>query len=201
MISYPQDPYDRTWRNDGVGNTPFALTTNEVVSIGAAYNQPPSLIMQTAEFGSGANDTFTKAVPVSNHYVLYLYFAEIDNRTTVGSRVFDILINDVPWVTNFDILANRSGVLYESMQLTRLIESAVPSFFFTLLPSANSAQPPLINAAEALQLSEIVALRALDQDGRSNPLTREKSGSSLLSQLSSHFWHQKKSNGFFSYTS
>ncbi|KAG0578742.1 hypothetical protein KC19_4G046800 [Ceratodon purpureus] len=162
--SYPQDPYDRTWRNDGVGNSPSALTTDQVVSIGAAYNRPPSLIMQTAKFGAGANDTFTKAVPISTHYVLYLYFAEIDNTTTVGSRVFDILINDVPWVKNFDILANRSGVLYESMQLTKAIESAVPSFSFTLVPSANTAQPPLINGAEVLHPSDIVALRALEQD-------------------------------------
>lgn len=160
------------------------------MSFGATFHRPPLLIMQTAMYNGGSNDTFSRDNPISNHYVLYLYFAEIENRTMVEFRVFNILVNHVPWVINFDILANRSGVLYENMQLTTLIESPVLSFSFTCLPSANLAQPPVINAAEALNLSEIMALQPLDQDGKLNSLTLQNgSGSSSISSCDSLHVH------------
>lgn len=71
MLKYLYDPYDCNWCNDGLVNTTFAVCRDQIVKNAAAYNQPPSRVMQTAK--PGGNDRFNRLNTLSNSYVLYLY--------------------------------------------------------------------------------------------------------------------------------
>ncbi|XP_057862715.1 putative leucine-rich repeat receptor-like protein kinase At2g19210 [Cryptomeria japonica] len=103
-IRYPDDPFDRLW-SPSVVDFP-SITSENKVSMGVAYEQPPSLVMQTAETSYPSSPT-TMDLPYrrssrSGNLYISMYFAELQadlNATDI--REFDFFLdnkklNDAP---------------------------------------------------------------------------------------------------------
>jgi hypothetical protein len=91
-------------RNFVGGNT--ASTTNAIDTALVSAPIPPQAVFQTERWGASTY-TFGGLAPGSR-YTVQLYFAEF-YWTTAGQRRFNVNINGVRVLTNFDILATAGG--------------------------------------------------------------------------------------------
>ncbi len=93
---------DEDFTGGGTYSTASAINTSNVTNATPA----PQAVYQSNRYGS-----FTYAIPgltAGGAYVVNLHFAE-NYFTTVGSREFDALINNMQVLTNFDIVAAAGG--------------------------------------------------------------------------------------------
>ena len=89
---------------DFAGGT--ASSTTATISTANVSNPAPAAVYQTQRYGN-----FTYTLPgftAGTSYTVRLHFAEI-YWTAAGSRVFDVYINGIEVLTNFDIFAAAGG--------------------------------------------------------------------------------------------
>ncbi|KAM7276819.1 hypothetical protein ACFE04_018685 [Oxalis oulophora] len=114
-IRYPDDPQDRIWKQT---TNPDAQTiSNSSAQVHNASSTVPLSVLRTGFIHSSRLE-FTKINLGSriHNYTVKLYFLELNSTVTKGQRVFDIYINNVKQVENFDILA--SGSNYQELSFT-----------------------------------------------------------------------------------
>jgi uncharacterized protein YkwD len=133
------DAAGNSWSADGSysGGTPWS-TAHTVT------NTATPALYQTCRYGS----SFSYQFPVSNgNYNVTLKFAEI-SRTGAGQRVFNVAINGVAVLTNFDIYAHAGGsfiALDEVFPVT--VTGGAVNIQFTSGPS----DYPMVNAIAVTQ--------------------------------------------------
>ena len=67
----------------------------------------PEAIYQTCWWGPAS---YACPVPPGKTYTVRLHFAELDNKTTAGKRVFNVSINGKPVLTDFDVYRETGAV-------------------------------------------------------------------------------------------
>lgn len=82
-------------------------------------------------------------------YTLRLHFAELDDRTAPGDRVFDIMINGVPVLRDVDILA-ETGAPLRGMVKTFDVQAPWDVMTLTLTRADGSRRDPVINGVELM---------------------------------------------------
>ncbi|KAF6991214.1 hypothetical protein CFC21_008324 [Triticum aestivum] len=152
-ISYPDDPYDRNWLPFSYPEEWSDISTTEKVkdNIGNLILHAPSVVMQTAI--TSRKDSDSKTIQLAwdikpNHVTCYrciaiLYAAELEILASDDVREYDLIINDkrtkVPYRPKYLIAA----ALYNNEP-----HHGFSQYSFTVIATANSTLPPMINAFE-----------------------------------------------------
>ncbi|CAL8991729.1 unnamed protein product [Prunus brigantina] len=142
VIRYPDDKFDRFWV-PFEGHNPINVS-NTNVSVSDLWNLPPLKVFQS-ELTTGQAETMELnwppgSVRESNYYIA-LYFA----LGMLGSRVFNISINGVPYYKNLDVTPEGLVVYARKWPLSGVTR-------ITLTPSAGSSGGALINAGEVFDV-------------------------------------------------
>ena len=134
------DVSGNTWKGDYDfigGNT---SATNATVS-----GTTSSPLYQTSRWG-----TFSYQFPVSNgSYTVILKFAEL-YFTSAGGRLFNVNINGMVVLTNFDIVAQAGGTL---KALDKSFPVTVTNSKITIQFTPGIADQPMVNAIEVLTVN------------------------------------------------
>ncbi|VAH09507.1 unnamed protein product [Triticum turgidum subsp. durum] len=153
-ISYPDDPYDRNWLPFSYPEEWSDISTAEKVkdNIGNLSLHAPSVVMQTAI--TSRKDSDSKTIELAwdiepNHVypvpgcIAILYAAELEILTSDDVREYDLIINGkrtkVPYRPKYLIAA----ALYNNEP-----HHGFSQYSFTVIATANSTLPPMINAFE-----------------------------------------------------
>lgn len=142
FFRYPDDKFDRFWV-PFEGHNPINVS-NTNVSVSDLWNLPPLKVFQS-ELTTGQAETMELnwppgSVRESNYYIA-LYFA----LGMLGSRVFNISINGVPYYKNLDVTSEGLVVYARKWPLSGVTR-------ITLTPSAGSSGGALINAGEVFDV-------------------------------------------------
>ncbi|GLJ22276.1 hypothetical protein SUGI_0419190 [Cryptomeria japonica] len=146
-LRYPDDQFDRLWYPPSLDFP--TITTSMEVSMGVAYDQPPSRVMQGA-ITSDPNSPSVIAIPLqksSRYGNLYIsmYFAELKadvDATTL--REFDFFLDDKK--LNSDPIQPK---YLQSSNVSVLIPYGISSSMsFRLQATNRSTLPPIANAFE-----------------------------------------------------
>ncbi|GMP74601.1 hypothetical protein CsSME_00031984 [Camellia sinensis var. sinensis] len=126
-------------------------TGNSIKQASISPNFYPEAVYQTA-LASTDNQpylAYTMDVDPNRNYSIWLHFAEIDpSVTSIGQRVFDILINGDIAFPDIDIV-NMSGDLYRALVLNKTVAVNGRTLTITFHPTKGHA---LINAIEILEV-------------------------------------------------
>ncbi|GLJ22271.1 hypothetical protein SUGI_0419090 [Cryptomeria japonica] len=146
-IRYPDDQFDRLWYPSSVDFP--TITTSMEVSMGVAYDQPPSLVMQGA-VTSNLNSPSVIDIPLqqSKRYGnLYIsaYFAELKADLNATSlREFDFFLDDKK--LNSDPIQPK---YLQSSNVSVLVPYGITnSMAFRFQATNRSTLPPIANALE-----------------------------------------------------
>src|SRR6185312_6870398 len=94
--------------------------------------------------GDGGEMTWTFPVPSTDNLTLNLFLANRYSGTSqVGQRVFDVTVNNQPWLTNYDIVADtgdQTGTM-KSLQIPAGSSTVTVSF-------GHEIENPLVNGIE-----------------------------------------------------
>jgi hypothetical protein len=127
------------------GGRSTVVTTGSVVNPGLDLHPAPQTVYQVARAGVS---TYTiPGLKTGLTYPVRLHFAEIQTEA-VGGRQFNVLINGVTALSNFDIVA-ASGGEFVALERTFLV-AASASGTISLQFESGSAGVPLINGIEVL---------------------------------------------------
>jgi hypothetical protein len=131
------DPSGNFWSGD------YGFTGGNTAGTGATVTgSNASPLYQTCRWGAFG---YTVTVPNGN-YTVNLKFAEI-YFTTAGSRMFNVSINGIPVLTNFDIVAQAGGPM---QALDKSFPVTVTNGQINIQFSAGAADQPLVNAIEIM---------------------------------------------------
>ncbi|GLJ22267.1 hypothetical protein SUGI_0419050 [Cryptomeria japonica] len=151
-IRYPDDLFDRLWSPSPI-DFPNMMTGMKV-SIGVAYDQPPSLVMQTVET-SYLSSPSTMDLPLrrsrqNGNLYISMYFAEVQpNLNATSLREFDLFLdnkklNDRPIQPKY----------LQSSNVSVLIPYGVTNTMaFRLQATNRSTLPPITSALEMYRQS------------------------------------------------
>jgi hypothetical protein len=148
------------------GGNGFSGTNS--VSVSGVANAAPALVYQSERFGNHSY-TFGSLTPGAS-YTARLHFAEI-YFTSAGSRQFNVVINGVQVLTNFDIYATAGAnkALVEDftttatsagqivIQYVNVVENAKSSGIEILSSGGSSNQAPTVASAAAANPSSVNA--------------------------------------------
>ncbi|CAL5411271.1 unnamed protein product [Camellia sinensis] len=145
---------DRFWNpiaTFGQGSDLIISTGNSIKQTSISPNFYPEAVYQTA-LASTDNQpylAYTMDVDPNRNYSIWFHFAEIDpSVTSIGQRVFDILINGDIAFPDIDIV-NMSGDLYRALVLNKTVAVNGRTLTITFHPTKGHA---LINAIEILEV-------------------------------------------------
>jgi hypothetical protein len=132
LLGLRKRPTDRSSRNRFALSTPIESRSQAAGKTIGGTKIPA--IYQDERYGT----SFSYKLPVSNGlYQLQLDFAEIySGCSTTGCRVFNVSVNGVPWLTNFDI-SNRVGP-YTALTESETVK--VTNGYITISMSGKTAQ-------------------------------------------------------------
>jgi hypothetical protein len=116
-------------------------------------NTSTPALYQTCRYGSSFSYQFAVA---NGNYNVALKFAEIA-RTGAGQRVFNVAINGVPVLTNFDIYAQAGGAL---RALDEVFPVTVSGGQITVQFTSGSSDMPMVNAIAVTAGSPAVRIHA-----------------------------------------
>ncbi len=134
-----------------ISNCPTCVVDTSGVSFPA-----PAAVYQTQREG---NFTYTFAgLPVGARYLLRLHFAEL-KWTAAGERVFNVLVNGQPFLSNVDIIAAAGGPLKALVEETTATADASGRIQVQYVPVLDNAQ------SSGLELLPIAAWTAVDAGG------------------------------------
>ncbi|KAA8541719.1 hypothetical protein F0562_022871 [Nyssa sinensis] len=155
-IRYGNDVYDRIWKPLVYDNT-TSLQTD--LTIEPNRFQPPSIVMSTALTPIAAHDPLSFTWESNNstdRYYFYMHFAELQANQT---REFNIYLNGELW---FD-----EPVVPRYLHTTT-IYSRLPlnhqKYEFSLNQTNNSILPPIINAIEIYNVTQLLNSQTNDND-------------------------------------
>ena len=147
---YPSDDYDRIWEPVEGGDGLVKLTNDLHIIDTSVPDQPPAAAFQYAITTSKPSvsislgtDLPTDKVPI---YII-LYFTEMSQLTTSETRSFEIYIDGK---SESDPIVPAYGTVTE-MSITNITASS--STKISLVATADSTLPPLINAMEVYYVS------------------------------------------------
>lgn len=158
ICRYPDDPFDRFW--EPFVDNKHAIAANANVSVSGFWNLPPSKIFETAlatEQGKSMELIWPPVLLSSSRYYIALYFADTPESSPGGLRVFDIIINGMPYFRNLNVTPDGAAVFATQWPLAGATN-------ITLNPAAGSKKGPLINGGEIFQVLELGG-RTLTRDG------------------------------------
>ncbi|XP_057862712.1 putative leucine-rich repeat receptor-like protein kinase At2g19210 [Cryptomeria japonica] len=151
-VRYPDDPFDRTWSAypEGFPN----ITSKMKVSIGVAYDQPPSRIMQIAETSYPNSPSvmelpFRRSKRYGNLYIS-MYFAELKaDLNATNLREFDLFLD------NNKLNGDPIQPMYlQSSNISVVIPYGITNYMaFRLQATNRSTLPPIANALEIYRQS------------------------------------------------
>ncbi|KAM1205589.1 hypothetical protein ACFX2I_006388 [Malus domestica] len=149
-IRYPSDDYDRIWEPVEGGDGLIKLTNGLHIIDTSVPDQPPAAAFQYAITTSQPSvsislgtDLPTDKVPI---YII-MYFTEMSQLTTSETRSFEIYIDGK---SESDPIVPVYGTVTE-MYITNITASS--STNISLVATADSTLPPLINAMEVYYVS------------------------------------------------
>lgn len=161
---YKEDAYDRIWGPTVPTQGMTTINTSEQVSVDdPLFFQPAPAVMNTAETPINASDTlgyFWLPTDPTAAYFLYLYFAELKVLQANESREFDVLLNGKRWHNE----SISPGYLSE-MVLFSTSPMTGGTYEITLVKTANSTLPPILNAVEVYEVVNFSQSETSGQDG------------------------------------
>ncbi|KAJ4787490.1 Leucine-rich repeat protein kinase family protein [Rhynchospora pubera] len=142
-LRYPDDPYDRIWKNFTFGTSTDISTTSAVQP--DSYSATPSLVMQTASTSSSTERTLSFSWSYDNQSsvcLVILHIFEIQDIPRTDFREFDILQDgDTTSKSSF----NPSKLDTEPFVYT---DTGDTKYNVSLQATSKSTLPPLLNAIE-----------------------------------------------------
>ncbi|XP_031276598.1 probable LRR receptor-like serine/threonine-protein kinase At1g67720 [Pistacia vera] len=149
-IKYPDDKFDRYW--EPFGDNAHMVAGNKNVSVSGFWNLPPKKIFETA-LATGPKKHMELIWPpvllTNSRYYIALYFADNpDSSSLGGSRMFDIIINHVPYYRNLSVKPDGAVIFAKQWPLKGATN-------ITLIPVAGSNKGPLINGGEIFHLLDL----------------------------------------------
>jgi len=137
------DASGNTWQADFGSNGGYTFSTSASIS---ASTGDPRLYQDEHYYQGNWNYTFTN-VP-DGTYTVNLYFAEIYSGCFfAGCRVFDVLVQGNPFLSNFDVYVAAGG---GNIGIVRSTTATVTNGILTIAFQAPTSQFPTINAIEIL---------------------------------------------------
>eukprot|EP00850_Spirogloea_muscicola_P007881 SM000041S15440 [mRNA] locus=s41:131253:137158:+ [translate_table: standard] len=161
-VKYPSDPLDRIWSPDAsqYGNIDIE-PADKLVALHIAKNLTgtfgppddiPAFIINTArsvaEPGQSLNYTFNDLSSPAT-YIIYLYFAEIEEGVVAGSRIFDVRLNGQTVASGVDIYARVGKNTLLSLSFTVRLEELM---FIVLELKPVGKSKPVISGIDLEQL-------------------------------------------------
>ncbi|KAJ1394036.1 Malectin-like carbohydrate-binding domain [Sesbania bispinosa] len=156
-VDYGADPLggDRFWQRITTfgqnSDRPRSVETR-IKKASLAPNFYPETLYRSALVSTSSQPdlTYTVDVDPNKNYSIWLHFAEIDNSvTSVGQRVFDIIINGDAAFKDVDIV-KMSGDRYTALVLNKTVPVNGRTLTITLNPKEGSLA--IINAIEILEV-------------------------------------------------
>ncbi|XP_020105295.1 probable LRR receptor-like serine/threonine-protein kinase At1g51880 [Ananas comosus] len=167
-IRYPNDTHDRIWvPGSNFPDWSEIFTPLPVRSLAGDRFEAPSAVLQSAAVPAGAAtklEFFWSSAadpddPDNNAaYVAVLHFAEIQALPPRAAREFNIYLNGELWYGPFSPAYLSSDYVYSANP-----SSGYPHYNFTIVATAASKLPPILNALEVLQVLQMPGL-ATDGD-------------------------------------
>ncbi|KAL4570984.1 hypothetical protein LXL04_017733 [Taraxacum kok-saghyz] len=155
-LRFPQDLYDRIWVPSLAGGTK-KVTNNATFVDSTGTNNPPSGIFENAITVDSTTESLLLATisPTNTPVYITTYFSEVNNLDNTGeSRSFRFY--ETTASTSVSISQPVSPP-YLSMIERHLYNYTVNSITnISLISTTNSDLPPLINAIEAFNISEVL---------------------------------------------
>lgn len=113
----------------------------------------PLKVLQTALAHSHKLEFIHDDLDTGNYYqyLIYFYFFEFNTTVQTGQRLFDIFINNVREISDFDVLANGSN--YQEVYLSVTTNENL-NFTMVKVPG-RSMYGPICNAYEILQVRQL----------------------------------------------
>ena len=143
-----------------VTNSIGTFAADNFFSLGATFSTTSAIagttndaMYQTERTSTTANGTFSYAFPVSNGtYTVVLHFADI-YWTTVGSRKFDVSIEGVKVLDNFDIVQKVGALTADIENFTTTVTDGTLNINFTAALAEGGVDQPEVTAIEILTTS------------------------------------------------
>ncbi|XP_077210748.1 putative LRR receptor-like serine/threonine-protein kinase At1g05700 isoform X1 [Tasmannia lanceolata] len=146
-VRYPDDPYDRIWKQWVGPWTPFS--TPSIIEIENDFGfEPPTMVMSTAVSPLSANDNLNFSFPMNDtdsglQFYVYMHFAELQLLDSNQLREFTLSLNG----------AFLDGPFSPMYQVARTLSSPSPltgkdNYTIALYKTTNSTLPPILNAFE-----------------------------------------------------
>ncbi|WOH12324.1 hypothetical protein DCAR_0831826 [Daucus carota subsp. sativus] len=163
---YKDDIFDRIWYPFNSFNSSLVYIYNSETWIDSFGYQIPYQVRRTAIEPDNITNPikiFWQSVNVTNQFLIYLHFSEVQTLHRNQTREFDIYLNGDLW-SDYSIRPSNLT--------TRTISSASPekgaSKYEILIQKTNrSTLPPIINAAELYAVKQFLHLQTDDEDAGS----------------------------------
>src|SRR5262249_25983384 len=137
--------------------TPVPTTTS--IDTSQDFNPAPMAGYQTGRTASSDNGSFTYTIPGLTPdvaYVVRLHFAEIDKTVVApGQRQFNVAINGVTVLTDFDIIAVAGNVNTAIVRAFNAVADTTGTITITF--TNGSAGGAFVNPVEILQPTQVLA--------------------------------------------
>ncbi|XP_054807039.1 putative leucine-rich repeat receptor-like serine/threonine-protein kinase At2g14440 isoform X2 [Prosopis cineraria] len=172
-IRYPDDSFDRFWEPFGESN--FAQAGSSNISVSGFWNLPPLKIFET-QLGSDQLESLELKWPPeslqSSKFYISLYFANNEESSLGGSRIFNISVNGIGYYHDLNVTSD--GVVVFARQWPLSGPTTI-----TLTRTASSSLGPVINAGEIFDVvplggrtltRDVIALKRVKDSFQNPPL-------------------------------
>ncbi|XP_068669468.1 probable LRR receptor-like serine/threonine-protein kinase At1g05700 [Aristolochia californica] len=150
-VSYPDDTYDRIWTPVAVASGLMAVSSDSLVLLTDAPDQPPPPVMQTALTTLTSSDSILLNTNLGEDEVpayINMYFAEMTELESTQKREFVVRIDEQS--------SDPVTPPYQSArEMTFFNLTASGNTTMMLEPTASSALPPIISALEVFVVSPL----------------------------------------------
>ncbi|WP_066401753.1 malectin domain-containing carbohydrate-binding protein [Flavisolibacter tropicus] len=110
-------------------------------------------LYQTERSATAGNGTFSYAFPINNGtYTVILHFAEI-YQTAINRRLFDVSIENVKVLDNYDIFKKVGGFTATTETFTTTVADGVLDIYFSALAADGGVDRPKVSAVEISPVS------------------------------------------------
>ncbi|XP_019088018.1 PREDICTED: probable LRR receptor-like serine/threonine-protein kinase At1g51820 isoform X2 [Camelina sativa] len=164
-IRYPDDVYDRRWRNYFEEKLWLPITMGLSLDTNDNEYDPPEKVMQTAAIPIDANATleveWSAESPTTQIYV-YLYFSELQilQANDTRTREFDVFLNGASFDEPISPVPLRSTTVFNDGPKLCTDGKCV----LQLKKTSRSTLPPILSALEVYTVMDILQLETNDDD-------------------------------------
>ncbi|KAI3782375.1 hypothetical protein L2E82_12420 [Cichorium intybus] len=154
ILRFPQDPYDRIWR-PALGGTETVTSDAILVDPTGANNPPSGIFANAITVDSTADSLFLGSVsPSKTPIYMTTYFSEVTNLDSTQTRSFRFYETTASETRS---ISTPISPPYRTMSEHYLYNYTVDSVTnISLLATTDSDLPPIINAIEAFDISEVL---------------------------------------------